>query len=50
MKLRENSQEVLQDFAPKSPSYDALMIVITEQLGTLDKQQDIINKKVSRHR
>ena len=45
MKLRENSQEVLQDFARKPPSYDALMIAITEQLGKLDEQHDIINKK-----
>ncbi|RUM94881.1 MAG: hypothetical protein DSZ28_00870, partial [Thiothrix sp.] len=52
MKLRENSQEVLQDFSRKPPSYDALMIAITEQLGKLDEkshvideQHDIINKK-----
>jgi len=29
MKLRENSQELLQDIARKPPSYDALMIALS---------------------
>ena len=52
MKLQENTQELLQDIALKSLSYDALMIAIAEQSRKLDEQfdlnneqHDIINKK-----
>ena len=45
MKLHENTQEVLQDFARKPPSYDALMIALTEQLGKLDEQHDVITEQ-----
>jgi len=45
MKLRENSQELLQDIARKPPSYDALMIAITEQLDKLDEQDNVITEK-----
>ena len=35
----------MQDVARKSPTYDALMIALTEQSSELDEQQDIITKK-----
>jgi len=45
MKLRENIQELLQEVAQKSPSYDALMIALTEQSRKLDEQYDINNEQ-----
>jgi hypothetical protein len=45
MKLRENIQELLQEVAQKSPSYDALVIALTEQSRKLDEQYDINNEQ-----
>ncbi len=45
MKLRENSQELLQDIAQNPPSYDALMIALGEQFGKLDEQHDVITEQ-----
>jgi len=45
MKLQENTQALLQDIARKPPSYDALMIALTEQSSELDEQHHVVNEQ-----
>ena len=45
MKLRENNQELLQNIARKPPSYDALMIALTEQLDIVNKKSHVIDEQ-----
>jgi hypothetical protein len=45
MKLRENIQELLQEIAQKTPSYDALMIALTEQHDIVNKKSHVIDEQ-----
>jgi hypothetical protein len=43
MKLTGNAQELLQEIAQKPPSYDALMIALTEQYDIVNKKSHVID-------
>ena len=45
MKLTGNTQELLQEIAQKTPSYDALMIALTEQYDIVNKKSHVIDEQ-----
>ena len=46
MKLTDNTQELLQEIAQKSPTYNALMIALTEQFDIVNKKSHVIDEQL----